>query len=76
MRHCPVKIATNFELYHKMMEEMDVNAGVILQVTSLEEVREEIVNMIIEVAPGKRTESETLDSGDEEFCPWDTGVVL
>ena len=49
-----IRIATNSEFYHNIMADMDVNAGVILRGTSLDEVREEILDMIIEVAPGRK----------------------
>ena len=57
-----------------MMEDMD--AGVMLRGTSLEEVREEILKTTIEVASGKRARSELLGLGDEELCPRDIGAVL
>ena len=55
---------------------MDLDAGRILNGTSVEEVGREIFELIIEVASGKKTKSEAQGIGDEEFCPWSIGPVL
>ena len=61
-------------IYH-MNEDMDLNAGTILDGTeTVEQVGQRIVEEIIAVAGGKRTKSELAGLGDEEFAPWFLGA--
>ena len=55
---------------------MDINAGRILEGTSVDELGKEIFDELIAVASGKRTKSELADVGDEEFNPWILGLTL
>lgn len=71
-----IKIATNSPMYHRMIEDMDINAGTVLEGESLEDVGQRIFQEIIEVASGKKTKSELNGLGDEEFLPWLVGPVL
>ncbi|QGQ26353.1 altronate dehydratase [Gimesia benthica] len=71
-----IKIATNTPMFERMQDDMDIDAGRILNGTSVEEVGREIFELIIEVASGKKTKSEAQGIGDEEFCPWSIGPVL
>ena len=63
-------------MFERMQDDMDLDAGRILNGTSVEEVGREIFELIIEVASGKKTKSEAQGIGDEEFCPWSIGPVL
>jgi altronate dehydratase len=72
-----LKIATNTTLYDWMRDDMDLNAGTILDGTeTVEQVGQRIFEEIIAVANGKRTKSELQGIGDEEFAPWILGPVL
>ena len=71
-----IKVATNTPMYERMIDDMDINAGRILDGASLEEVGEEIFEKIIAVASGEKTKSEAQGIGDEEFAPWSIGPVL
>lgn len=71
-----VKLATNSLVYHHMLDDMDVNCGVILEGTPLEAVGRQIFEEMIAVASGKRTKSEQCGLGDEEFAPWIIGPVM
>jgi altronate dehydratase large subunit len=56
-----IKIATNSLMYSRMFDNMDINAGTIIDGTeTLEEVGNRIFEEIIEVASGKLTKSEIL----------------
>jgi altronate dehydratase large subunit len=50
-----IKIASNSRLYKKMPDDMDVNAGEILEGKSLEQKGTEIRDLILKVANGDRT---------------------
>ena len=71
-----IKVATNSPLYHHMIDDMDINAGVILEGTSVEEVGRQIFEEILDVASGKKTKSELSGVGEEEFAPWAIGPTL
>jgi altronate hydrolase len=71
-----IKIATNTPMYERMIEDMDINAGVILEGTPVEEVGRQIFEMILEVASGRKTKSELHGVGEEEFAPWSIGPTL
>ncbi|RNE67430.1 UxaA family hydrolase [Cryobacterium tepidiphilum] len=71
-----IKIATNTAMYEKMADDMDLNAGRIVDGTAtIAEVGEEIFDLIIRVASGEQTVSEELGVGQEEFVPWQFGTV-
>jgi altronate hydrolase len=70
-----IKIATNTPMYNRMVEDMDINAGRILDGATIEEVGREIFEAVIAVASGKKTKSEAQGIGDEEFCPWTWGPM-
>ncbi|HEX7625052.1 MAG TPA: altronate dehydratase family protein [Anaeromyxobacteraceae bacterium] len=71
-----VKLATNSDVYRRMEEDMDIDCGVILAGSSIEEVGRVIFGELVEVASGKRTKSELLGIGDEEFDPWLPGPTI
>jgi altronate hydrolase len=70
-----IKIATNSATYRRMRDNMEVNAGAIVDgERSIGEVGREIFEMVLRVASGERTASERL--GHREFVPWRIGPVL
>ncbi|MSR57485.1 MAG: altronate dehydratase [Planctomycetaceae bacterium] len=71
-----IKIATNTPMYERMVDDMDINAGVILDDTPVEQVGREIFEKIIAVAGGEQTKSEAQGVGDDEFAPWSIGPTL
>ncbi len=72
-----IKVAGSSSLFERMPDDMDINAGTILDCTeTVEDVGRRIFERIIEVASGERTRSESMGYGEEEFCPWDMGVML
>jgi altronate hydrolase len=71
-----IKVATNTPLYKRMVDDMDINAGRILEGASVEEVGREIFEKIVAVASGEKTKSEEQGIGDDEFCPWSIGPTL
>jgi altronate hydrolase len=71
-----IKVATNTPMYEHMVDDMDINAGVILDGTAVEEVGRQIFDEILAVAGGKKTKSEINGVGEEEFAPWSIGPTL
>jgi altronate hydrolase len=71
-----IKVATNTPMYRHMIDDMDINAGVILEGTPVEEVGRQIFEKILAVASGEKTKSELHGVGEEEFAPWSIGPTL
>jgi altronate hydrolase len=71
-----IKVATNTPLFERMPDDMDLNAGRILDGATLEEVGREIFEKVLAVAGGEQTKSEAQGIGDEEFHPWTPGPVF
>ena len=76
-RPSPVlKIATNTPMFERMEDDMDINAGVIMDGVPLADVGREIFEELIAVASGKQTKSEAQGLGEAEFAPWTLGPVM
>ena len=72
-----LKVATNTALYEHMNDDMDINAGKILDgKATVAEVGQEIFDKILAVASGEKTKSELAGVGEEEFAPWAIGPTL
>jgi altronate hydrolase len=71
-----IKLATNTETYNRMIEDMDINCGDILDGVSIADKGREIFNLMLQVASGQETKSEALRYGDNEFVPWQVGAVM
>lgn len=72
-----IKVATHTPLFQHMEEDMDINAGTILDGTeTVEQVGARILDKIVAVAGGEKTKSERSGLGDQEFVPWDLGPTL
>jgi len=71
-----LKLATNTAMFRRMAGDMDLNCGEIADGTaSLDEMGERIFELMLATASGRRTASETLGYGDEEFVPWVPGLT-
>lgn len=71
-----IKIATNTPMFQRLSEDMDLNAGTIVDGdATLEEVGAQIFEKMIAVASGEETKSEALGLGDNEFVPWSIGIM-
>jgi len=72
-----IKVATNTDMYNRMTEDMDVNAGAMMtDGVSLEEKGREIYELFLRVASGEMSKSEAQGLGDYEFVPWQIGAVM
>jgi altronate hydrolase len=72
-----LKLATNTRLYGHMEEDMDVNCGTIVDgAETVEQAGERIFRLILETASGKRSKSELLGFGEDEFAPWVVGATM
>ncbi len=72
-----LKLATNSPMYNRMIEDMDLNCGEIIDGTmDVQEMGSIIFQKILATASGELTKSEEFGFGDYEFAPWKIGAVL
>jgi altronate hydrolase len=72
-----LKIATNTPMYERMEDDMDFNAGEILDgSTTVQEAGEKIFRLILATASGEPSKSERHGFGADEFVPWYLGAVM
>ncbi len=71
-----IKLATNSDVYRRMIDDMDINCGDIVEGVSIADKGQEIFRKILKVASGETTKSEELGYGDNEFVPWQVGAVM
>jgi altronate hydrolase len=71
-----IKLATNTDVYRRMLEDMDINCGDVLDGVAIEDKGKQIFDMILAVASGTRTKSEQLGYGEAEFTPWQIGATM
>ena len=55
---------------------MDFDAGRILEGEDSVTLAEELLNLVVAVASGRPSKSETLGFGEAEFSPWLLGALL
>lgn len=71
-----IKLATNTPMFARLEEDMDINCGEILDGTcTLEQMGQRIFEMMLSTASGTASKSELLGLGDNEFVPWQIGIM-
>lgn len=53
-----IKVASNLRIYERMKDDMDVNAGALLEGKSVEALRDEMTELMIRVINGEKTKAE------------------
>jgi len=72
-----LKLATTTQLYERMGDDMDFNAGTVLDGdATVSELGDVLFDEILATASGRKTKSEEFGFGDEEFAPWQLGAVM
>jgi altronate hydrolase len=70
-----IKISSNSRIAHVMEDNIDINAGVVVDgKATIQDVGQKIFDTIRRIASGEKTKSEIL--GHKEFVPWRIGPVL
>jgi altronate dehydratase large subunit len=54
-----IKIASNSRLFETMRDDMDLNAGPLVEGKSLEEIRDESIDLLVRVINGEKTKAES-----------------
>jgi altronate hydrolase len=71
-----IKLATNSDIYRRMIDDMDINCGDVLDGVPLAQKGKEIFDTILRVASGEKSKSELLGYGDAEYVPWQIGATM
>jgi len=71
-----IKIATNTATYQRMQEDMDFNAGTLLEGAGFDSASQALLDLVIETASGRASKSETSPGRESEFIPWQPGGIL
>jgi altronate hydrolase len=72
-----LKLATNTPLYRRMTDDMDIDCGPIAEGgATVAEMGRKIFELVLATASGRRTKSEELGFGEDEFTPWVLGAVM
>jgi len=70
------KLASNSPMYNRMADDMDINCGQIIDGDkTIAEMGQEIFERLLAHASGEPTKSEENGLGEDEFCPWQIGVL-
>lgn len=71
-----IKITTNTAVYEHMIDDMDFNAGKVLDGADMQATADELLDLVIAVASGQPSKSEAQGVGEAEFSPWNLGGTL
>jgi altronate hydrolase len=71
-----VKVCSNSAAYERMPDDIDFNAGIVLEGTDLKAASAELLELAIRVASGEPSKSELQGFGDTAFIPWNLGGTL
>jgi altronate hydrolase len=72
-----LKLATNTPLFVHQEDDMDINCGTIIDGTeTIPQAGERFFELLLKVASGEKTKSESFGYGDDEFAPWTLGATM
>jgi altronate hydrolase len=71
-----IKVSSNSAIYERMTEDIDLDAGRVLEGMSMDQVAIELLDLIVAVASGQPSKSEAQGVGEDEFVVWDLGGTL
>lgn len=71
-----IKISTNSTIYERMVDDIDLNAGKVLEEVDMAQVAAELLDLVVAVASGQPSKSESLNVGEAEFIPWNVEGTL
>ncbi|MDB5773578.1 MAG: Galactarate dehydratase [Burkholderia sp.] len=71
-----MKLATNTPMFQRLEEDMDINCGEVVDGTvTIEQMGQKIFEQLLRTASGEKSKSEQLGLGDNEFVPWQIGIM-
>ena len=71
-----LKMGINSTLWQRQRDDMDINCGTLVDgETDLDTLGEEIFQRLLTLASGEPSQSERHGYGQQEFVPWQIGVI-
>ena len=72
-----IKLSSNTEIYRRMEGDIDVDCGPIADgAATVPQKGAEILDYLLDIASGRRSKSESLGYGGNEFVPWLIGATM
>jgi len=71
-----IKVASHTALFERMRDDMDFNAGLVLEGQSWEGASQDLLDLVIATASGQPTRSENHGLPEQEFVPWQPDAIL
>jgi len=71
-----LKVSTTSALYERMCDDMDLDAGRVLDGADVDGVAAELLDLVLATASGQPSKSEAQGVGEAEFCPWNVEGTL
>jgi altronate hydrolase len=71
-----IKICSNSATCQRMADDMDLDAGRLLEGAGSSDLAAELLDLVIATASGRPSKSEAQGVGEEEFIPWQPGGIL
>jgi altronate hydrolase len=71
-----IKLASNADLALRMADDIDLDCSTVLEGESLFHLGDAAFDLILKTASGRRTTSETLGIGENEWVPWTPGAMF
>jgi altronate hydrolase len=71
-----IKVCSNSATYRAMPDDIDFNAGIVLEGTDMKTAAQDLLALIIRIASGQPSKSELLGFGETSFIPWSLGGTL
>lgn len=71
-----IKVSTNTAIYEHMIDDMDYDAGAILNGLDPQAAADQLLDLVIAVASGQPSKSEAQGIGESEFNPWLIGATM
>ena len=71
-----IKVCSNSRTYRHLLDDMDFNAGVVLEAADMRSAAAHLLDLVIDVASGQPSKSEAQGLGELEFTPWHLGGTL
>lgn len=71
-----LKLASNTPMYSRLSQDMDINCGLVVEgKATIGQTGQIIFQNILDTASGRKSKSEALGFGENEFVPWHIGAV-
>ena len=71
-----IKVASNTAIFDRILDDMDFNAGQLLEGKDIESCAGELFELILQTSSGNRSKSELKGFRESEFIPWHPGTFL